>query len=70
MDTNELVYEIERLPFDKKILVMEKVLKSIRREESVNSMKNAAEKLRSEYLNDAELTAFTALDGEDFYETK
>ncbi len=70
MDTNELVSEIERLPFDKKILIMEKVLKSIRREESVHSMKKVAEELRSDYLNDTELTAFTALDGEGFYETK
>lgn len=70
MDTSELVYEIERLPFDKKILILEKVLKSIRREETVNSMKKAAEELRSDYLNDSELTVFTALDGEGFYEAK
>lgn len=70
MDTNELVHEIERLPFDKKIWVMEKVLKSIRREESIHSMTKAAEELRSYYLNDTELTAFTALDTENFYEAK
>lgn len=70
MDTNELVHEIERLPFDKKILVMEKVLKSIRREESIHSMTKAAEELRSDYLHDAELTVFSTLDGEDFYEAK
>ena len=31
-------------------------------------MSVAAERLRHDYLNDPELTAFTALDGEDFYD--
>jgi len=34
------------------------------------SLEKAAEMAAEEYLNDKELTAFCALDGEDFYETK
>jgi hypothetical protein len=70
MDTKELVQEIDQLSLDKKIFIMEKILKSIRREEVSSSMRKAAEELRSDYLNDPELTAFTALDSEDFYEAK
>jgi len=70
MDTKELVQEIDQLSHDKKIFIMENFLKSIRREEVSSSMRKAAEELRSDYLNDPELTAFTALDSEDFYEAK
>ena len=35
-----------------------------------NSLEKAAEMAADEYRNNKELTVFTALDGEDFYETK
>ena len=35
-----------------------------------NSLEKAAEMAYDEYCNNKELTAFTALDGEDFYETR
>jgi len=35
-----------------------------------NSLEKAAELAAEEYRNDKELTAFCALDGEDFYETR
>ena len=39
--------------------------------ESADAMRRkAAELLLDDYLHDEELTAFTTLDGEDFYETK
>ena len=34
------------------------------------SLEKAAEMAAEEYRNDKELTAFCALDGEDFYETR
>jgi hypothetical protein len=34
------------------------------------SLERAAEMAADEYRNDKELTAFSALDGEDFYETR
>ena len=36
-------------------------------EEKRQRLKIAAEKLYDDYLNDPELTAFTSLDGEDFF---
>ncbi len=70
MDTRELVQEIERLPFEKKIFVMEEILKSIKRDKTSNSMQRAAEQLYEDYVNDSELTAFSALDTDDFYEAR
>jgi len=35
-----------------------------------NSLERAAEMAFEEYNNNKELTAFSALDGEDFYETR
>lgn len=70
MRTNEIIKEIERLPISKRIYVVEKTIHSIRKQEYKNSMKKAAETLFIDYKSDTELTAFTKLDYEDFYETK
>lgn len=40
----------------------------IAREQRRQKLQRAAEIMRAEYANDRELTAFTALDGEDFIE--
>ncbi len=70
MNTKELVQEIEILTLDKKVWLVQEVLKSIRRQEISNSMRNAAENLYEDYKNDKELTIFTNLDFENFYEAK
>jgi hypothetical protein len=66
-----LIREIESLPqryyvevFDFIAYIKEKKVK-----EAV-SLEKAAEMAAEEYRNNKELTAFTALDGEDFYEPK
>ncbi|HNC39520.1 MAG TPA: hypothetical protein PK492_09150 [Chitinophagaceae bacterium] len=70
MQTTDLIHEIQRLPLTKRILVLEEIVKSIKKEEAQNHMEMAAEALYEEYVNDGELTAFTSLDLENFYETK
>jgi hypothetical protein len=71
MNTTEIVTEINRLPLSEKIFVVELVLKNIRRETQKNqSLSEGAKALLADYENDKELTAFTALDYEDFYEAK
>ena len=70
MNTNELLKEIERLPVNKRIYLIEKTLNSLRKSEDVNQMNLAAESLYSEYANNEELTAFTDIDFEEFYEAK
>jgi len=70
MGTNELIKEIERLPLQKRIYVIEKTIQSIRKKEDTHQMKKAANMLLLDYNSDSELTAFTNLDYADFYETK
>ena len=70
MRTNELIKEIKRLPIQERIYLIEKTIHSIRKQEDTNQMKKAAETLYSDYKFDKELTIFTNLDFEDFYETR
>ena len=50
--------------------MLEETLKSIKNDEIKLSLEQAADELHKEYTTDKELTAFTALDFEEFYETK
>jgi hypothetical protein len=70
MRTNELIKEIQRLPIQKRIFVIEKSIHSLRKHEDTSQMKKAADTLYSDYSSDKELIAFTNLDFEDFYEAR
>ena len=70
MGTADIIMEIQRLPLDKKFYVVEETLKSIRKDETNRQMEIAVEELYTDYKNDMELTSFTTLDLERFYETK
>lgn len=70
MQTIEIIREIQMLPLSKRFYVVEETLKSIKKEEISNQMEHAANQLYIDYVNDPELTAFTSLDYENFYETK
>ncbi|HEY5510243.1 MAG TPA: hypothetical protein VIK10_04365 [Prolixibacteraceae bacterium] len=70
MKTSELIKEIERLPVQKRILVIEKTIYTLRKHEDNNQMVKAANLLSSDYKTDSELTALTKLDFEDFYEAR
>jgi len=70
MRTNEILKEIKRLPVRKRIYLIEKAINSIREQEEKDQMKKAVDKLYNDYKNDKELTAFTDIDFEDFYETR
>jgi len=70
MNTTKILFEIDKLPRQTKMFVVEKVLHSIRQQEQKETMKKVAEILNTDYLTDKELTAFTNIDGESFYESK
>ena len=70
MRTTDIIKEIRRLPLNKRIYVIEKTIQSIRQQEDANQMTIAAESLADDYRTDKELTAFTNIDFEDFYETR
>jgi hypothetical protein len=70
MQTIDLIQEIQRLPLAKRFYVVEEIIKSIKKEEMNHQMELAANELYSDYVNDKDLTAFTSLDFDNFYETK
>ena len=70
MRTNDLIKEIQRLPIQKRMFVIEKTIHLLRKREDTNAMKKAAGSLYADYISDKELTAFTNLDFEDFYEAR
>jgi hypothetical protein len=70
MRTNEIIKELQRLPLQKRIYVIEKAIQSIRQQENANQKKKAADTLYEDYKTDKELTAFTSIDFEDFYEAR
>jgi hypothetical protein len=72
MDTTQIINEISRLSLADKLYLMEMIVQSIRKETQPHDsdLEKAASLLLADYTEDKNLTAFTALDGEDFYETK
>lgn len=70
MKTKEIIKEIEKLPNQKRIYVIEKAIQLIRKQKDLNQMNKAADVLLSDYASDKELTIFTNIDWEDFYETR
>jgi len=70
METIEIIRQIEQLPIDQRILIIEKTLKLIREREIKEKMSKAVEELHEEYKTDKNLTAFTDIDCDSFYETK
>jgi hypothetical protein len=70
MNTKEIIEEIQKLPVSKRIYVIERSMHHIRKQEEENQMKRAADELYEDYHTDKELTSFTNLDLESFYETR
>lgn len=70
MQASEIIQEIQRLPLNKRFYVVEETIKSIKKEEMSHQMEQAVNELYNDYATDKNLTAFTSLDLEHFYETK
>ena len=62
MKTSELIKEIQRLPISQRIYVVEKAIHSIRQQDEVSQMTNAADALLADYMSDNNLTELTNLD--------
>ncbi len=69
MSTKEIIQNIKQLTFNERINVIEKALKTLQEPEDIQ-LKRAAQKLLSDYHTDKNLTAFSSLDFENFYETR
>ena len=69
MEVLEIVSNVNRLPMSQQMLIVERIIHSIRKSEQP-SLEMAAERLYADYVTDKNLTAFTQLDCEDFYEAR
>ena len=69
MTMTAIIREINKLPLTERVLLVEKTLKSIRRQRE-HSLDNAVHALYNDYKSDKELTTFTKLDAESFYEAR
>jgi len=70
MKTQELILEIQKLPVQKQLYVIERSMRFLRKQEDNILMKNAVSELYEDYKTDKELTAFTEIDFDNFYETR
>jgi len=71
LDRANLIQEIDTLPprYYREVIDFIGYIKAKKANDTL-SLEKAAEMAADEYRNDKELTAFTALDGEDFYEAR
>ena len=70
METATILHEIDNLPAFKRMFIVEHIVRSIRLNEQERTLETAADRLYNDYKNDKELTIFTKLDCEDFYEPR
>ena len=70
METNAIITELANLPAYKRMIIVEKIIRSIRLNNQEKTLEMAADHLYDDYTNDKELTIFTQLDCEDFYEPR
>jgi len=70
METRDIIRALRKLPVSKRMLIVERTLKTIIESETRKMMVKAAESLFEDFKNDKELIAFSQLDYEQFYETK
>jgi hypothetical protein len=70
METQEILKAIKKLPVNKQMLIIEKTLKTIRENDTRKRMADTATSLYKDYCDNKELTEFTVLDCESFYETR
>jgi len=70
MGTSEIISEINKLPVSQRLTLIELTIKKIREEGKRNHLSIAAEKLYDDYSNNPELTVFSNLDQEEFYEAR
>ena len=70
METATIINEIDNLPAYKRMFIVEHIIRSIRLNNQERTLEIAADSLYTDYKTDKELTAFTQIDCEDFYEPR
>ena len=68
METLEIMRNVNRLPMSQQIWIAERIIHSVRKEQP--PLETAAKRLYADYMTDENLTVFTQLDCENFYEAR
>lgn len=69
MSTKEILNSIKQLPFNQRLSLIEKALKTLHESEDTQ-LEKATNSLLADYNNDSNLTAFTSIDFDKFYEAR
>jgi hypothetical protein len=69
MEVLEVMRNVNRLSLSQQMQIAERIIHSIRQKEQL-SLETAAERLYEDYMTDKNLTVFTQLDCENFYEAR
>lgn len=69
MSIKEILNSIKQLPFNQRISLIVKALKTLHESENTQ-LEKAANSLFADYNNDSYLTAFTSIDFDKFYEAR
>jgi len=69
MEVLEIINNVNRLPRSQQMLIAERIIHSIRQRKQP-SIETATERLYEDYMTDENLTVFTQLDFENFYEAR
>ncbi|MFA5806557.1 MAG: hypothetical protein WC879_18140 [Melioribacteraceae bacterium] len=70
METKTILEQIGKLPIEDKMLIVERTIKSIREKELKEKMFHAVSELEQVYKTNNELTVFTNIDFENFYDAR
>jgi hypothetical protein len=68
VQTADLLNQIYQLPLSDRLLIVERTVRSMRTD--AGELEKSAALMSAEYRTNKELTAFTQLDMEDFYEAR
>ena len=69
MKTQDIISEIRKLPVHLRKVIIREAIGSVREDEGSDELYKAAEDMAAEYDTNKDLTAFSEIDADKFYET-
>ena len=70
MSTQDIINEINNLPLKERLMIIKKAIESIKDAEISQQLHLAGEEMQAEYKRNKELTSFTSIDMDPFYEPR
>lgn len=70
MSAYEIIHEISHHPISRRIFIVERTLKSIREKEENDNIEKAVKVLHNDYATNKNLTEFSDIEFDDFYEAR